>query len=209
MDSNDLEREKGITILAKNTAVQYRGHQINIIDTPATPTSAARSSAGCGWWTGAPPGRRRRGPLPQTRSCSPRRWHGAPDGAGDQQDRPAGRPPREVLDQVYSLYIDLGADESQIDFPVLYAVARQGQASTSLATARDGPAAAVRVDPLPHPASAGARRGEDRLKLLVANLDYDDYVGRLAIGRVHSGRITSGSTLAVLREGNKIEPARC
>jgi GTP-binding protein len=122
-------------------------------------------------------------------------------------DRQDARP-REVLDQVYSLYIDLGADESQIDFPVLYAVSRQGQASTSLAQPGKDlrplfEAILSHIAPPPAPAE-----GEDRLRLLVANLDYDDYVGRLIIGRVHSGRITSGSTLAVLREGNKVEPGK-
>jgi GTP-binding protein len=122
-------------------------------------------------------------------------------------DRQDARP-REVLDQVYSLYIDLGADESQIDFPVLYAVARQGQASTSLAQPGKDlrplfEAILSHIPPPPAPAE-----GEDKLRLLVANLDYDDYVGRLAIGRVHSGRIVSGAPLAVVREGGKIEQGK-
>jgi GTP-binding protein len=113
-----------------------------------------------------------------------------------------------VLDQVYSLYIDLGADESQIDFPVLYAVARAGQASTSLAQ----PGQDLRplfesilshIPPPPAPVD-----GDDHLRLLVANLDYDDYVGRLAIGRVHSGRIAAGAPLSVVREGGKIEQGK-
>ena len=210
MDSNDLEREKGITILAKNTAVQYRGHQINIIDTPGHADFGGEVERGLRLVDGvlllvdAA-----EGPLPQTRFVLSKAL-----AMGlktvlviNKIDRQDARP-REVLDQVYSLYIDLGADESQIDFPVLYAVARQGQASTSLAQ----PGTDLRplfesilshIQPPPAPAE-----GEDRLKLLVANLDYDDYVGRLVIGRVHSGRITSGSTLAVLREGNKIEPGK-
>ena len=210
MDSNDLEREKGITILAKNTAVQYRGHQINIIDTPGHADFGGEVERGLRLVDGvlllvdAA-----EGPLPQTRFVLSKAL-----AMGlktvlviNKIDRQDARP-REVLDQVYSLYIDLGADESQIDFPVLYAVARQGQASPSLAQ----PGTDLRplfdsilshISPPPAPPE-----GEDRLRLLVANLDYDDYVGRLVIGRVHSGRITSGSTLAVLREGNKIEPGK-
>ncbi|HEY1905203.1 MAG TPA: translational GTPase TypA [Myxococcaceae bacterium] len=210
MDSNDLEREKGITILAKNTAVQYQGHQINIIDTPGHADFGGEVERGLRLVDGvlllvdAA-----EGPLPQTRFVLSKAL-----GMGlktvlviNKIDRQDARP-REVLDQVYSLYIDLGADESQIDFPVLYAVARQGQASTSLAQPGKDlrplfEAILSHIPPPPAPAE-----GEDRLRLLVANLDYDDYVGRLAIGRVHSGRITAGATLAVVREGNKVEPGK-
>src|SRR5678809_593760 len=108
-------------------------------------------------------------------------------------DRQDARP-REVLDQVYSLYIDLGADESQIDFPVLYAVARQGQASPSLAQPGQDLRPLFEAILSHIPAPPAPPQGEDRLRLLVANLDYDDYVGRLIIGRVHSGRITPGPT---------------
>ncbi|HEY3585789.1 MAG TPA: translational GTPase TypA, partial [Myxococcaceae bacterium] len=210
MDSNDLEREKGITILAKNTAVQYRGHQINIIDTPGHADFGGEVERGLRLVDGvlllvdAA-----EGPLPQTRFVLSKAL-----GMGlktvlviNKIDRQDARP-REVLDQVYSLYIDLGADESQIDFPVLYAVARQGQASSSLAQPGTDlrpmfEAILSHIPPPPAPAE-----GEDRLRLLVANLDYDDYVGRLAIGRVHSGRIVSGAPLAVIREGGKVEQGK-
>ena len=210
MDSNDLEREKGITILAKNTAVQYRGYQINIIDTPGHADFGGEVERGLRLVDGvlllvdAA-----EGPLPQTRFVLSKAL-----AMGlktvlviNKIDRQDARP-REVLDQVYSLYIDLGADESQIDFPVLYAVARAGQASPSLAQPGESlrplfESSLSHIPPPPAPAE-----GEDRLKLLVANLDYDDYVGRLAIGRVHSGRITSGASLAVVRDGNKIEPGK-
>ena len=210
MDSNDLEREKGITILAKNTAVQYRGYQINIIDTPGHADFGGEVERGLRLVDGvlllvdAA-----EGPLPQTRFVLTKAL-----AMGlktvlviNKIDRQDARP-REVLDLVYSLYIDLGADESQIDFPVLYAVARQGQASHSLAQ----PGKDLRLlfeSILSHiPAPPAPAPGEDKLRLLVANLDYDDYVGRLAIGRVHSGRITAGAPLAVVRDGNKIEPGK-
>ncbi|HET6982762.1 MAG TPA: GTP-binding protein, partial [Myxococcaceae bacterium] len=210
MDSNDLEREKGITILAKNTAVQYQGHQINIIDTPGHADFGGEVERGLRLVDGvlllvdAA-----EGPLPQTRFVLSKAL-----GMGlktvlviNKIDRQDARP-REVLDQVYSLYIDLGADESQIDFPVLYAVARQGQASTSLAQPGKDlrPLFEAILSHIPPPPAPAA--GEDMLRLLVANLDYDDYVGRLAIGRVHSGRITAGQTLAVVREGNKVETGK-
>src|SRR5262249_57477923 len=210
MGSHDLEREKGITILAKNTAVQYQGHQSNIIDTPGHADFGGEVERGLRLVDGvlllvdAA-----EGPLPQTRFVLSKAL-----GMGlktvlviNKIDRQDARP-REVLDQVYSLYIDLGADESQIDFPVLYAVARQGQASTSL------PQPGQDLRPLfesilshipPPPAPA---QGEDSLRLLVANLDYDDYVGRLALARLHSGRIASGAQLAVVREGGKVEQGK-
>jgi GTP-binding protein len=210
MDSNDLEREKGITILAKNTAVQYQGHQINIIDTPGHADFGGEVERGLRLVDGvlllvdAA-----EGPLPQTRFVLSKAL-----AMGlktvlviNKIDRQDARP-REVLDQVYSLYIDLGADESQIDFPVLYAVARQGQASPSLAQPGQDLRPLFEAILSHIPAPPAPPQGEDRLRLLVANLDYDDYVGRLVIGRVHSGRITSGSTLAVVREGNKVAPGK-
>ncbi|MGO9065288.1 MAG: translational GTPase TypA [Myxococcaceae bacterium] len=205
MDSNALEREKGITILAKNTAVEYRGHHINIVDTPGHADfggeveRALRLVDGVLLLVDAA-----EGPLPQTRFVLSKAL-----AMGlrtvlviNKIDRQDARP-REVLDQVYSLYIDLGAEEEQLDFPVLYAVARQGQASRSLAEPGKN------LEPLfeailshiqPPPAGEG-----DRLQLLVANLDYDDYVGRLAVGRVHAGRIASGQALAVVRAGGRVE----
>jgi len=208
MDSNDLEREKGITILAKNTAVQYKGHHINIIDTPGHADFGGEVERGLRLVDGvlllvdAA-----EGPLPQTRFVLSKAL-----GMGlktvlviNKIDRKDARA-KDVLDQVYSLYIDLGAEESQIDFPVLYAVARQGQASTSLETPGQT------LQPLfeailnhisPPPAGEG-----DGLAMLVANLDYDDYVGRLAIGRISSGKLTPNLPVAVMRDGGKVQPGK-
>src|SRR4029079_18980791 len=134
MDSNDLEREKGITILAKNTAVTYKGAQINIIDTPGHADFGGEVERGLRLVDGvlllvdAA-----EGPLPQTRFVLTKAL-----GLGlktvlviNKIDRPDARP-HAVLDMVYSLYIGLGADETQLEFPVLYTIARQGQASTRL-----------------------------------------------------------------------------
>jgi GTP-binding protein len=208
MDSNALEREKGITILAKNTAVEYRGYHINIVDTPGHADfggeveRALRLVDGVLLLVDAA-----EGPLPQTRFVLSKAL-----AMGlrtvlviNKIDRQDARP-REVLDQVYSLYIDLGAEEEQLDFPVLYTVARAGQASRSLAEPGKN------LEPLfdailshiqPPPAGEG-----DKLQLLVANLDYDDYVGRLAVGRVHAGLIRSGQPLAVLRAGGLVEAGK-
>ena len=122
-------------------------------------------------------------------------------------DRKDARAP-DVLDAVYSLYIDLGADETQLEFPVIYAVARAGQASLKL----DVPGTSLQplfeaiINHISPPAAPP--EGEDKLQLLVDNLDYDDYVGRLIIGRVHSGKITPNMPISVVREGGKIEQGK-
>ena len=208
MDSNDLEREKGITILAKNTAVQYLGHHINIVDTPGHADfggeveRALRLVDGVLLLVDAA-----EGPLPQTRFVLSKAL-----AMGlktvlviNKIDRQDARP-REVLDQVYSLYIDLGADERQLEFPVLYAISREGKATLSL----DQPGSDLRplfeaiLGHIPPPAVG---EGE-ALQILVDNLDYDDYVGRLAIGRVHAGRIAPNLPVAVIREDGRAEPGR-
>src|SRR5512132_864678 len=206
MDSNDLEREKGITILAKNTAVQYRGHQINIIDTPGHADFGGEVERGLRLVDGvlllvdAA-----EGPLPQTRFVLSKALSMGLKTVLviNKIDRQDARP-REVLDAVYSLYIDLGADETQLEFPVLYAIARQGQASTRL----DEPGEDLKplfdaiVSHIPPPPGG---HHDEVPQLLVANLDYDDYVGRLGLGRISAGRFYSGMPVGVVREGGKLE----
>src|SRR3954467_15773137 len=230
MDSNDLEREKGITILAKNTAVQYEGHQINIIDTPGHADFGGEVERGLRLVDGvlllvdAA-----EGPLPQTRFVL-----GKALGLGlpavvvvNKVDRQDARP-AEVLDAIYSLFIDLGANEHQIEFPVVYAVARAGRASLRLSDFDDLPvgqaaapgakphagetpgARARTLEPLLDailetiPPPKKAETSHDKLQMLVANLDYDDYVGRLAIGRLTSGSVEAGMTVAVTRADGSI-----
>jgi GTP-binding protein len=208
LDSNDLEREKGITILAKNTAVQYQGHHINIVDTPGHADFGGEVERGLRLVDGvlllvdAA-----EGPLPQTRFVL-----GKALNMGlktvlviNKIDRKDARP-KEVLDAVYSLYIDLGANDEQLEFPVLYAVAREGIASTSL----DVPGQSLQPlfeAILSHVPPPPAGEGE-RLQLLVDNLDYDDYVGRLGIGRVHAGRLAPNMPVSVIREGGRIEQGK-
>src|SRR5256885_3498846 len=218
MDSNDLEREKGITILAKNTAVNYRGVKINIVDTPGHADFGGEVERGLRLVDGvlllvdAA-----EGPLPQTRFVL-----GKALGLGlpavvvvNKVDRQDARP-AEVLDAIYSLFIDLGANEHQLEFPVIYAVARAGRASLRPSDFDDlaaGRAAAPGAAPHPGeepghrartleplldavletvPPPRKAETTHDKLQMLVANLDYDDYVGRLAIGRLSSGSIEVG-----------------
>jgi GTP-binding protein len=205
MDSNELEREKGITILAKNTAVDYRGHHINIVDTPGHADFGGEVERGLRLVDGvlllvdAA-----EGPLPQTRFVLSKALSMGLRTVVviNKIDRQDARP-REVLDAVYSLYIDLGADESQLNFPVLYAVARAGQASTSLETPGQDlqPLFEAIVEHIPPPPAGEG----STLQLLVDNLDYDDYVGRLAIGRVQAGTIAPGMAVSVIREGGRIE----
>ncbi len=210
MDSNDLEREKGITILAKNTAVTWRGTKINIVDTPGHADfggeveRALRLVDGVLLLVDAA-----EGPLPQTRFVLSKALAlGLPSvlvvNKVDRQDARA----REVLDLVYSLYIDLGANEHQIDFPVIYAIAREGKAAHTV----QGAFEATSLEPLfdailthvPPPPLGDATH----VQMLVDNLDYDDYVGRLAIGRIASGVLHEGDAISIIREEGRIVPAK-
>jgi GTP-binding protein len=210
MDSNDLEREKGITILAKNTAVTYKGVKINIVDTPGHADfggeveRALRLVDGVLLLVDAA-----EGPLPQTRFVlSKALAMGLPSvlviNKIDRQDARA----KEVLDLVYSLYIDLGANEHQIDFPVIYCIAREGKAAHTLQGAFEADSLKPLFDAILSHVPPPPRGDGHALQMLVDNLDYDDYVGRLAIGRVTSGTIREAAPIAVIREENRIVPAK-
>jgi len=208
MDSNDLERERGITILAKNTAVHYGDFKINIVDTPGHADfggeveRALKMVDGVLLLVDAS-----EGPLPQTRYVLRKALEARlpPVVVINKIDRADARP-REVLNEVYDLFIDLDASEDQLDFPVLYTNAKEGFARLT----PDGPGddlralfdALVKAIPAP-PGSADAV-----LQLLIANLDYSDYLGRLAIGRVFSGKVTVGDTVAVSKRDGRLETTR-
>ncbi len=226
MDSNDLEREKGITIMAKNAAIVYRGVKINIVDTPGHSDFGGEVERGLRLVDGvlllvdAA-----EGPLPQTRFVLGKAMKlGLPSVVVvNKVDRKDARP-AEVLDAVYSLYIDLGANEHQIEFPVVYAVARAGRASLHLADFDDlpvgqeaAPGAAPRKGEVPGsraksleclfdvileriPPPREAVSGHEHFQMLVGNLDYDDYVGRLAIGRITAGTVAPGSNVVVCKD---------
>jgi GTP-binding protein len=210
MDSNDLEREKGITILAKNTAVNWQGIKINIVDTPGHADfggeveRALRLVDGVLLLVDAA-----EGPLPQTRFVlSKALAMGLPSvlvvNKVDRQDARA----KEVLDLVYSLYIDLGANEHQIDFPVIYTIAREGKAAHTVQGAFEADSLKPLFDAILSHVPPPPQGDATHVQMLVDNLDYDDYVGRLAIGRINSGILHEGDTIAVIRDEGKIVPAK-
>src|SRR6476620_5259740 len=213
LDSGDLEREKGITILAKQTTVDYDGVRLNIVDTPGhadfggeVERSLLMVDSVLLLVDAA------EGPLPQTRyvlqKAMARRLPVVV--ALNKIDRGDARP-AEVLDAVYELFIDLGATDDQIDFPVVYTNAKAGTATTDLAVPGTDlrPLLDVLVDVTPAPRNEPGHP----LQLLVTNLSANDYVGRMAVGRIRNGTIRTGERIAVVREeaedtAGAIEPGR-
>jgi len=199
MDSNDLERERGITILAKNTAIFYHDIKINIVDTPGHSDfggeveRALKMVDGVMLLVDAS-----EGPLPQTRYVLSKALeaHLPPILVINKIDRADARP-QEVLNEVYDLFIDLDAKEEQIDFPVLYTNAKIGTASTDIKGGGENlqPLFETIVKTIPEPKGDVA----GPLQILVANLDYSDYLGRLAIARVFNGTMRTGEDVGIAR----------
>src|SRR5271169_886496 len=197
MDSNDLERERGITILAKTTGVRYHGVKINIVDTPGHSDfggeveRALKIVDGVILLVDAS-----EGPLPQTRYVLMKALeaHLPQIVVINKIDRPDARI-QEVLNEVYDLFIDLDATEDQLDFPVLYTNAKEGTAKlTPEDESKDlRPLFESILKNIPPPA------GDPNapLQLLVANLDYSEYLGRLAIARVFNGTMFTGEDVAI------------
>jgi GTP-binding protein len=208
LDSNALERERGITILAKITGVRYQGVKINIVDTPGHSDfggeveRALKIVDGVMLLVDAS-----EGPLPQTRYVLVKALEAKlpPIVVINKIDRPDARV-QEVLNEIYDLFIDLDATEDQLDFPVLYTVAKTGVAKSSL----EDPSTDLRplFDAILEriPAPAGDPHGV--LQILVANLDYSDYLGRLAIGRVFSGTLNRGDSVAIAKRNGTLENTR-
>jgi GTP-binding protein len=205
MDSNELERERGITILAKNTAVHYKDLLINIVDTPGHADFGGEVERTLSMVDGVMLlVDASEGPLPQTRfvlrKALERRL--TPIVVINKIDRPDARV-AEVLNEIYDLFIDLDATEEQLDFPVLYTNARVGTATAD----QNGVGEDLRplfdavVDHVPPP-----RGNPDApLQLLVANLDSSDYVGRIAIGRIFNGRVKIGDPVAVCKLDDAVQ----
>ena len=205
MDSMDLERERGITIMAKNTAVRYRDVKINIVDTPGHADFGGEvervlkmvdgvmllvdAAEGC---------------LPQTRFVLRKALEARLPAIAvvNKIDRGDARP-SEVVDEIYELFLDLDATDEQIEFPILYAVSRDGTAKRKLEDRSENlqPLFDQIVESIPSPRELRT----DTLQLLVANLDYNDYVGRLAIGRIFSGEIKIGDQIAVVKPDRSIQ----
>jgi GTP-binding protein len=210
MDSNELERERGITILAKNTAIWYHDVKINIVDTPGHSDfggeveRALKMVDGVMLLVDAS-----EGPLPQTRYVLSKALEAGlpPLVVINKIDRADARP-QEVLNELYDLFIDLDAREEQLDFPVLYTNAKTGTASTSME--KDEPGEDLRplfdaiLSTIPEPAGEAA----NPLQILVANLDYSDYLGRMAIARVFNGTLRNGEEVAIARLDGSIEKVK-
>jgi GTP-binding protein len=208
LDSNELERERGITILAKNTAIFYRGVKINIVDTPGHSDFGGEVERALTMVDGvlllvdAS-----EGPLPQTRYVLRKALEAKlpPLVVINKIDRSDARP-QEVLNEIYDLFIELDATEEQLEFPILYANARRGIATRSLDQPSEnlGPLFDAILEHIPPPAGDPA----DVLQLLVANLDYSDYHGRIAIGRIFSGTLNRGDEVAIVKLDGAVQKTR-
>jgi GTP-binding protein len=199
MDSNELERERGITILAKNTAVHYGQYLINIVDTPGHADFGGEVERTLAMVDGVMLlVDASEGPLPQTRFVLRKALERGltPILVVNKIDRSDARP-RAVLDEVYDLFIDLDAAEDQLGFPVIYTNAREGTATLDLLQAGSDlrPLFDAVVAHLPAPRGSA----EAPLQALVANLDSSDYLGRIAIGRVFNGRVRVGDAIGVCK----------
>ena len=206
MDSNALERERGITILAKNTAISFDDSRINIVDTPGHADFGGEVERVLKMVDGVLlVVDAYDGPMPQTRFVLRKalEMNLVPIVVINKIDRPDARP-IEVVDMVLELFIELGANDDQLDFPIVYASARNGYASKELSDLKAGPdgeAPQVNIRPLLEairdhiPCPAGET--EAPLQLLVSNIDYDNYIGRLAIGRVERGAVNQAQPVTV------------
>jgi GTP-binding protein len=208
MDSNDLERERGITILAKTTGVRYHGVKINIVDTPGHSDfggeveRALKLVDGVMLLVDAS-----EGPLPQTRYVLMKALEAGlpPILVINKIDRPDARI-QEVLNEVYDLFIDLDAVEDQLDFPVLYTNAKTGVAKMSPEDDSTDlrPLFEAILKHIPEPVGDA----DGVLQLLVANLDYSDYLGRLAIGRVFNGTLRYGDEVGIVKLDGSLQKTR-
>ncbi|WP_404451150.1 translational GTPase TypA [Virgibacillus necropolis] len=208
MDTNDIERERGITILAKNTAIKYNDTAINILDTPGHADFGGEverimkmvdgvllvvdAYEGC---------------MPQTRFVLKKALEQklTPVVVLNKIDRPGSRP-NEVIDEVLDLFIELGADDEQLEFPVVYASALNGTSSDEPEEQEEtmDPVFKTILENIPAPADTSA----DPLQFQVALLDYNDYVGRIGVGRVFRGKIKVGQQVAVMKEDGSQKVSR-
>ena len=208
MDSNDLERERGITILSKNTAVNYKGYRINIVDTPGHADFGGEverilkmvdgvlllvdAFEGC---------------MPQTRFVLRKALElgKVPVVVINKVDRPGARP-YEVVDETLDLFIELGASEEQLDFPIVYASARNGVSGfePDEMTENMQPVFDTIINHVPAPGG-----DEDApLQLLISTIDYDDYVGRIGVGRVERGRVNKNEPIVLCKTDGTQENVR-
>lgn len=205
MDSNDLERERGITILAKNTSVKYKDYKINIVDTPGHADFGGEVERVLKMVNGVLlVVDAFEGPMPQTRFV----LHKAlslnlvPILVINKIDRP-GANPKKVVDDVLSLFIDLDATEEQLELPIVYTSAKHGTASLTVDEVGEDmiPLFETVLDAIPDPQT----NAQAPLQMLVSNIDYDEYVGRIAVGRVDNGILELNQMAAVCKKNGKFE----
>ncbi|SDI42487.1 translational GTPase TypA [Dolosicoccus paucivorans] len=206
MDSQDLEKERGITIVAKNTAVNYKGNRINILDTPGHADFGGEVERiltmvdGVVLVVDA-----YEGAMPQTRFVLMKALEQGltPVVVVNKIDKPTIRP-EEVIDEVMELIIDLGGEEEQLDFPVVFTSALNGTSSQSMDPADQQPSMDAVFDAILEHVPAPVDNSDEPLQFQVSMLDYSDYVGRIGIGRVFRGTIKVGDTVSVLKaDGSK------
>ena len=204
MDTDPLERERGITILAKNTAVFWKGTKINIVDTPGHADFGGEVERVLSMADGALlVVDAFEGPMPQTRFVLRKAFAAglAPIVVVNKMDRPEARP-GEVVNEIFDLFVDLDAPEESLDFPVLYASGREGWSSTSPSEKGEDVSALLdailRIVPPPADDPGGP------LRFQAATLDYDDYLGRIAIGRVRSGVLRASGRLALVHPDGRV-----
>ena len=208
MDSNDLERERGITILSKNTAVYYKETLINIVDTPGHADFGGEVERvlgmvnGCVLIVDA-----NEGPMPQTRFVLKKALEQGlrPIIVVNKIDRPRAHPDGAV-DKVFDLFVELGADDDQCDFTTLYASGLEGYVKESLDD--EGVDMKPLFEAILHHVPPPAGDVEKPLQLQVTTLDYSDYLGRIVIGRIHNGTIKTGQQAALMKEDGKVVKAR-
>ncbi|MCI9087255.1 MAG: translational GTPase TypA [Clostridia bacterium] len=204
MDSGDIEKERGITILSKNTSVMYNNIKINIVDTPGHADFGGEVERvlkmvdGVLLLVDA-----FEGPMPQTREVLKKSLalNLKPIVVINKIDRP-GANPLKVVDQVLELFIELNANDEQLDFPVVYASAKNGIAKMSLEEESDN--VTCIFDTIIKNINAPACEQEGTLQMLVSNIDYDEYLGRLAVGRIERGTIKAGMSVAVCKKDDKV-----
>ncbi|KNZ68699.1 GTP-binding protein TypA [Thermincola ferriacetica] len=208
MDSNDLERERGITILAKNTAVSYKNIKINIVDTPGHADFGGEVERALSMVDGVLlVVDAFEGPMPQTkfvlRKALEANLH--PIVVVNKADRADARP-HEVIDEVFDLFLELGASDEQLDFPIIYASAREGWARKEIEDTNTNmePLFEAIINHIQPPACIQ----DGPFQMLVANLEYDNYLGKYAVGRIKRGIVSQGENIAVIKHDGTVEKGK-
>jgi GTP-binding protein len=210
MDTNDLEKERGITILSKNTAVKVGDKQINIMDTPGHADFGGEVERIMGMVDGVLlVVDAFEGTMPQTRFVLKKalEQHLVPIVVVNKIDKPSARP-EHVVDEVLELFIELGADDDQLDFPVIYASAINGTSSESDDPADQQKTMAPLFDTIIEHIPAPIDNSDEPLQFQVSLLDYNDYVGRIGIGRVFRGSIKVGDQVALMKLNGEVKKFR-